>query len=244
MVSEKPWQPQAVLRLLLRLFLCFVVGMLVVGGLRRWLGDKVVEGSLLNVIGASLCFQVAVLVLVTFFLREHGVGWAEAFGFRNEPGWALLLGICVAVITLPACWWLQSQSVEFLNQLGFNVDEQDAVRLLRDADSLWKQVYLGVFAIVLAPAAEELLFRGIGYPLLKHHGYPRLALWGTAIVFALIHGNLVAILPLTVLAIVLALLYEWTNNLLTCIVIHSLFNTANFVMLFVLKNAGQLPANP
>jgi membrane protease YdiL (CAAX protease family) len=244
MVSQKPWRLELFLRMLLRLFVCFAAGMVSVSFLRHWLGDRVVESSLLNVIATTMCFQGAVLVLVAIFLREHGIDWAEAFGFKNEPAWALMLGVCVAIIGLPVCWWLQSHSVSLLTQFGFNVDEQDPVRLLRQADALWKQVYLAVFAIVLAPVAEELLFRGIAYPLLKKITRPRFALWSMAMFFALIHGNLAVIVPLTFLAVVLTLLYEWTNNLLACIVVHSLFNAANFVMLFVLKNSGQLPGSP
>jgi membrane protease YdiL (CAAX protease family) len=193
---------------------------------------------------AMLCFQVAVLVLVAFFLREHGMGWAEAFGFKREPGWAVGLGICVAIIALPVCWWLQSVSVQALMRLGFNVDEQDAVRLLRLADALWKQVLMGGFAILLAPVAEELFFRGVLYPLLKQTVSRHLALWGTALLFALVHQNPASALPLLVLAVILALLYEWTDNLLACIVVHSFFNTANFVALFYGQQFTKLPGHP
>lgn len=241
MVSEKPWQIEAVLRLLLRLFACFVIGMLGASLLRQWLGNKVVESHLLNVFAAMLCFQGAVLILAALFLREQSMGWAAAFGFRNEPGWAILLGVCAAVVLLPTCWWLQAQSIEVFTRLGFKPDEQDTVRVLRGADTLWKRACMGGFAIILAPLGEEIFFRGIAYTALKFYGWPRLALWGTAAVFALIHGNLAAAVPLLFLAVALTLLYEWTNNLLACIVVHSLFNAANFVMLFALKIQAESP---
>ena len=49
---------------------------------------------------------------------------------------------------------------------------------------------------------------------------------------------------LTFLAVVLTLLYEETNNLAACIVAHSLFNAANFAMLFFADALGKLPAHP
>ena len=243
MVSEKTWRLESTLQLGLRLFLCYAVGALLATTARQLLGDRAVEDSLLNMILATLAFQGAGLVLVALFLREHQVGWAEAFGFKTDPAWAVLLGIAVAVIAVPIAWYLQSAGVELLTRWHFVVSGQDAVRLLWEAQALWKQAYLGLFAVVVAPVAEEILFRGILYPFLKQHGHPQLALWGTAILFAGVHVNLGVVLPLVFLAVVLALLYEWTDNLLACIVVHSLFNAANFVMLFALKNSGQLPGN-
>ena len=49
---------------------------------------------------------------------------------------------------------------------------------------------------LLAPVAEELLFRGILYPAIKQAGFPRLALWGTSLLFAAMHMNLVTFVPL------------------------------------------------
>jgi membrane protease YdiL (CAAX protease family) len=88
-------------------------------------------------------------------------------------------------------------------------------------------------AVLLVPPAEEILFRGILYPWIKQAGYPRLALWGTALVFAGVHFNLVSFLPLAAFALVLAALYERTNNLLAPITAHALFNTLNFLLLLL-----------
>jgi membrane protease YdiL (CAAX protease family) len=95
---------------------------------------------------------------------------------------------------------------------------------------------LGAVSIVLAPIAEEALFRGIFYPAVKALGYPRLALIGTSILFAAIHLNVVTFLPLLVLALGLVLLYERTGNLLAPIAAHAVFNAINFAMLFWIEH--------
>ena len=48
----------------------------------------------------------------------------------------------------------------------------------------------------------ELLFRGVMYPLIKDAGHPHLALWGSSLLFAVIHVNLVTLLPLLVSVVV------------------------------------------
>jgi membrane protease YdiL (CAAX protease family) len=244
MVSQKPWQLESTLRLLMRLFLCFVIGALFVGIMRRLIGDKAVEDSLLNMVVATLSFQIAVLVFVALFLREHRVGWTEAFGFNHEWAWAVTAGILMSLVALPATWYLQQLSAEMLIQFHFRPEEQDTVRLLRETHSLPKQVYLGAMAILFAPLAEETLFRGILYPLIKQNGFPRLALWGTAVLFALVHQNLTIFVPLVFLALALTLLYEWTNNLLAPIIVHALFNAANFAMLYFANVLNRLSLQP
>ena len=77
------------------------------------------------------------------------------------------------------------------------------------------------------------MFRGVLYPAIKQLGYPRTALWGTAALFAAIHGNLPIFLPLMALGLALALLYEVTNNLLASITAHGLFNAVNVVLYYL-----------
>jgi membrane protease YdiL (CAAX protease family) len=50
--------------------------------------------------------------------------------------------------------------------------------------------------------------------------------------FGVIHFNLSSLVPLTVLALILIWLYEYTGNLLAPIAAHCVFNGANFVALF------------
>ncbi len=96
---------------------------------------------------------------------------------------------------------------------------------------MWTIVYLGVFAVVIAPVAEEFIFRGMLFPFVKQLGFPKLAWFGVSALFALIHLNAPTFVPLFVFALALTWLYEWTDNLLAPITAHALFNAANFAVL-------------
>ena len=126
---------------------------------------------------------------------------------------------------------LQWVSVSVLEKLGLPPENQAAVKLLTDAKSVWTIVYLGVFAIVIAPVAEEFIFRGMLFPFVKQLGFPKLAWFGVSALFALIHLNVPTFVPLFALALALTWLYERTDNLLAPITAHALFNAANFVVL-------------
>jgi hypothetical protein len=60
-------------------------------------------------------------------------------------------------------------------------------------------------------------------------GRPRLAIWGTSLLFAAIHMNLIVFIPLLVLALILIFVYEKTDRLIAPIMTHSLFNAVNFL---------------
>ena len=111
---------------------------------------------------------------------------------------------------------------------------------------LWPTgIYLGIFAVVLAPVAEEFIFRGVLFPFVKQLGWPKLAWFGVSLLFALVHGSVTIFIPLFVLALALTWLYEKTGNLLAPIVVHGLFNAENLVLLIVVREFNlQLPAQP
>jgi len=243
MLSEKPWRYDSVLVLGLRIFLCLFAGAAIDALAQHALGAAAYDRWGVHAVIGTLTLQGAALVWIALFLREHGVRWAEAFGFGNEPSRALWLGVLAAVVVVPGAWILQNASLSLLTLLDYPVEDQLPVQFLLAAHSAGSIVYLGFATILLAPVVEEMLFRGILYPLVKRAGFPRLALWGVSALFASIHADLAVFVPLFFFAMMLTLLYEWTNNLLACIVVHSLFNAANFVMLFVMKNSGQLPGH-
>jgi len=234
----RPWPPEAFARRLVGLMACAYVG-LFLGLWVQQLSGITAEGvTIWRVVVASLSFQGAGLVLIARFLREHQIGWGQAFGFSDQRGKAMLLGALVAMIFLPIGWGLQ-QACAFvmthLPHIQMEPEEQLPVRVLRVSLSWPGRITLGAAAILLAPVAEEILFRGILYPAVKQVGYPRIALWGAALLFAAVHANLVTFVPLTVLALVLTALYERTNNLLAPIIAHALFNALNFVTLFLIQ---------
>jgi uncharacterized protein len=235
-ILAQPWQLEKYLRNLLILFGSIYGGFFLMWSMGRATGEHgELQNSTLRILLAVLAFQGAALVLVHFFLREHHTGWVEGFGLDNDIGHALSLGIGVGVVTLPAVWALQGLSSVILQLLTFHPHEQEAVELLRATEAWSNRLILGIATIVIAPVAEEVIFRGILYPAIKRAGYPRTALWGTAILFGLIHFNLGTFVPLTFLAIVLACLYEYTGNLLACITVHSFFNAANFIALYLFQ---------
>jgi membrane protease YdiL (CAAX protease family) len=234
MLSQRPWRTEAVIQLVAGAFACLCLGVAIAGVLHN-AGIPAFQSpdSFGNVLATTFGFQGATWVLIFVFLKWHAVTWREALGLRN-PNWkkSILLAAGVLVLALPAVLGVEQLSVLALNKMGYPAEDQRAVELLVNTKSVWLRSYLALFAAVIAPVAEEFIFRGVLFPFIKQLGWPRLAWIGTSLLFALIHMNAATFIPLVVLALVFTWLYQKTDCLLASIVAHSLFNTANLIILF------------
>ena len=226
MLSEKPWKLTdflVVMSLLITMLLLAVLSNLL--GLR---GPTETQNPAAGFVVAT-CLYGSVLVLVHFMVQRNRTSWRAVFGFNSpRPLSALLMAMGVTLIILPVAWGLGILSTKLMGQFHVDAVPQQSVRMLQTGISLGPEIFLALLAIAIAPLTEELLFRGILYPFIKQQGYPKLALWGTSVLFGLLHLNLMTFLPLTFLGLVLAWLYETTDNLTAPILAHSLFNLANF----------------
>jgi len=231
MISPKPWRLDAVLQLLAGIFACMIAGALSVSLLHhaRITGFRSEDG-------------LGMILVGTFFLREHEISWREAVGW-GQNHFVRFIGpvVLTIAIILPVAGALQMFSYTVLTKMGHSPSEQEAVELFTKAGSKVSTAYLIFFAVILAPVAEEFIFRGILYPFIKQLGYPKLSLIGVSLAFASIHGSLVVVLPLFVFALAQTWLYEKTDCLLAPMITHSVFNLANLVIMFA---SGTLsPAN-
>ncbi len=240
MLTEKPWRPYLVISLMLAVVVSLCAGILLASALSHFISkDHVMDRNLLNVVILSMSFQGAALLLLARFLSHHEIGWKAAFGFSSSNwGLSIGLGVLAIIITFGFTQWLGRISVEVLSWFSHLLQTKAiqpelqplVVQLQATMPSGYRMVY-GLVAIILAPIAEEMLFRGILYPTLKQNGCRRSALILSSVIFALTHLSLTLIVPLTFLAMVLTLLYEFTGNLSSSIAAHCLFNALNFTLL-------------
>lgn len=86
------------------------------------------------------------------------------------------------------------------------------------------------FAVGVVPLFEEILFRGGLYRALRAEIGPGSAALASSVVFAALHFNETALLPLVVLSLFFVAVYEWTGSLWACVVLHACFNGVNFTL--------------
>ena len=192
-----------------------------------------------QIVVSALTFQLITIGLVWRFLREHKIGWTGGFGLRRNIPKAIGLGALAVGLFLPIGSVIMGFVVTVMEKIGIEPSLQLAMQALKNSSSATELVAMGIVTILLAPIAEESLFRGVLYPMIKQHGFPRAALWGTSVLFALIHFNVAIFVPLLLLALLLVWLYEKTDNLLAPIAAHATFNAVNFAMFFLKDDIAQ-----
>ena len=235
MLTHKPWNPESLLWLGCTFMLALSPGAVVAG--------QFADGSVAQMAANITVLPVAILVsIIVWFQVNHRVYrspiWlADTFGFnRNNTGRCLMLGLVTGLGLVLISMVLALLTSQLIQALGDQVEPQKLVTLIAEEsakkENIPTLIFFVVMAVVVAPIAEEILFRGILYPAIKQIGYPRLAAIGTALLFALFHVNLLTFASLTVVALGLIALYEFTDNLLAPITAHAVFNASNLIMLF------------
>lgn len=108
---------------------------------------------------------------------------------------------------------------------------------LQGKDELAKAL-LFLTACVAAPVFEEIIFRGFLLPSLTKY----VPVWGaigiSSLVFAIAHLSLSEVIPLTLLGMLLGFVYTRSRNLVSSILMHSLWNSGTLITLFILGSGN------
>ena len=205
--------------------------------LERWIDDGLLTLDIDSFVGSLLLPVAGLILIVAVFcyvssLPPHTL---RSLGVRQFPSrqWQFHIFALSASIIAPilAVGWLWTLA---LSKLGFSDEAQEVVRDFANAIEAGDApvVVLGVFnAVILAPIVEEVLFRGLLYGALRKYFGIASAITVTSLVFALIHANVAAFLPIGLLSAILCGAYEKRGSIWDPMMVHALFNTTSLVLL-------------
>ncbi len=148
-----------------------------------------------------------------------------------DPGGAVRAGFGWGVLAWIGASLVSAAVYYVFDALGIESDPQAAEQALATIDP-----WLAVLAIViLAPIAEEIFFRGVVFNAFLREGGRRWAFIGSSALFAAIHLSLVALIPIFLLGLALAWIYDRTNNLLAPIAMHMVVNGASVIIALLVR---------
>ncbi len=170
---------------------------------------------------------IAVLVGSIWTYRPLPKDWFQLRLFDRWPLW----GIGGYLVALPLMIAISALNQQIWHGQGGNNPLLQTV--LQESDGIALLLFF-VTAAVAAPLFEEILFRGFLLPSLTRY----MPVWGAIVlssfIFASAHLSLSEVIPLTLLGAILAWVYTRSRNLLAPMLIHSLWNSATLVGLFLL----------
>jgi len=185
----------------------------------------VLDAGLIVSLG-ELVMAVPVVVFV-FLKRRAGL---KELGFRGF-GWRALQ---LVALLLVASYIVNGLYALILAYFGLEV-QGELTAIVAELDSPW---WFVVGAAVVAPLVEEAFFRGFMFAGLRgRYGWGRAALVSSAL-FALLHGQLTAFLPIFLLGLLLAYLYHATRSLWPGILFHFINNGVAIAVIFIATRPG------
>ncbi len=214
-----------------RLLVWLLVGLSPVPGSVPEPGDALLAAMIV------LLFQTAVILamLRAVVIRKYDLSWAD-LGLRPAERHWYRRAIVVAVLLLPAVALVNNVLIPKLTEESFRNPQLYAIA---PAGFSWSAMAIMlVMAGVVAPFAEELVFRGLLFPWLRARlGVPAAVLL-SALFFATLHGAVILIPALTVVGMAFAVLYQRCGSLWPAIVAHGAFNSIMIVLLYAALAAG------
>lgn len=231
-VTPKPWNLRDLGLAVAILFTAFLIPNLIYG-LIAHLQHKEVMALAPYIIPAEMILRLLLLGGFLYFFRTRQPSLKTSLGLEAAPagiaaGWGALFGFAI----IPPVGVLVFASNVFCRLTGIHPSEQPIIDLFLQTQSLPLLATLTIFAVVVAPVFEEIVFRGFAYPALKQRFGLVPALFLVSAAFAINHLHLPSLVPLFVLALGLALAYELTGSLLASITMHALFNAVMLLQVF------------
>ncbi|MHB8717674.1 MAG: CPBP family intramembrane glutamic endopeptidase [Candidatus Dormibacteria bacterium] len=175
---------------------------------------------------AAALLALAILVLARRGLRVVDLGWRLPRRLGPAPWWVWIpLAAVVAYGTL-----LLAGDLGQLSQSLLPAQPNTQCTSVRTEYHGYVLIALPLVCVI-APLAEETIFRGFFYGWLRRHLPVVPAVAVGAAVFAVSHSVLVLALPLFAVGAVLALLYEASGSLIPGAIVHALFNLVGIIQI-------------
>lgn len=187
----------------------------------------------LSLVLQGAAFQIGLLVGAFFaalYTRSQSAPSSEASVPAKTP--ALPAGLLAFLAAMPVVTALNLGWNGILSFFNVEAPPQELVFLMVEAESPLTSALLIIFAVGVAPLAEEIVFRAGLFRYLRGRVPRVVAYLLPAVIFGALHANLAAFVPLTVLGVAFAVAYERTGNIAVPIIAHSLFNLNTVALLF------------
>lgn len=200
----------------------------------RWAGVAVASfnPALLNAVVAAVIYVITLAIVIggPWWLRKYrttkeelGVNhWLSWMDIGLAPAGFVVYFLCSALLVYAAGLLVPAFNADQLQDTGFS-------NMAHGFEYLLAFIAL----VVIAPIAEEVLFRGYLYGKLRG----RLSMWIAipivSLLFGLVHGQWNVGIDVFALSVVLCVLREVTGSIWAGVLLHMLKNSLAFYLLFI-----------
>jgi uncharacterized protein len=183
----------------------------------------------LSLIGldAALLVVVYLRLVRTGATTERELGWTASHFLRNVV--IGVLGFLVIIVASAVIAYV-------LMNFGVIQTQTEQMGIRRSSQVVFYLLLLG--AGVVAPIAEETFFRGYVFRAYLTSLGPLWAYGLSAVIFAVLHLNLPALLPVILIGLILAFMFQRTGSLVSPVVAHGLNNALGIAAVYFSQQGG------
>jgi uncharacterized protein len=167
--------------------------------------------------------EYAVLLAIVYWIAR-GLS-RGSLGLKAPLSWPRALGLMLLLLVVIL---IAEQALE---QLLHAAREQGLEPTRWEPDRALPFAVNAFVVVIVAPIAEELTFRGLGFAVLMPYG-AAVAVVGTAVAFAAVHGLVAGFFPLLVFGLAIGFLRFKTESVYPGMIFHACFNAAALAVAF------------
>lgn len=144
-------------------------------------------------------------------------------------------GIAAYIFIMPVLIAVLVLSMLFLDAIGYKAPPQPVFDMFFEEKRSNVVLFLAIFVSILGPIIEEIFFRGFLYSAVKKSFGVILGMLLSGFLFSMLHVNIAGFLPIMILGVLMAFLYEMTGSLIAPITVHILHNSIIVGFVFFIK---------
>lgn len=232
------WRPWGLDDVWLMALMILLLHLLAIGALRTihsagWL--DVLDERNLWIVAHSVVLHWAAIALIGWRSRRRAISWRIGFAHAGAAiGGDVLKGVAAYAATIPFLLFYAALYHGWLQWTGREPEPQDVVKIFAEMEAGFIYYYFIGLALVIAPWAEELIFRGVLLPALGRKMGVGGAVVLSSVLFAVIHFHVPSLIPLFVFSVALSLAYIYTESIIVPIVMHALFNAVSLMVMVMI----------
>ncbi len=191
-----------------------------------------IDSSILETVLAALIYLVTLAIVIGLpWLVNKNRTTLDDIGLQRLPTWTdLLMAPAGLVVYLALSSVLVALATNFLP--WFNVSQPQDTGFYQTSYG-YEVILAFVTLVVIAPFAEEIIFRGYLFGRLKKYAPVWVAIVVTSVVFGALHGAWNLAVDTFALSVVMSLLRQNTGSLWSSILLHMSKNGLAFYILFI-----------
>lgn len=199
-------------------------------GISSFSGSLGISYQTLEIIAEYCIAGFVILCVFVFVLAKRKLTW-RTFGFKPLP---LIKTFGYVILAFVATFVFWIVTIPFIMILFPNVDIAESQNIFQMGMPLSAQVLLVIYAVIIGPFVEEIVFRGVVYPAVSRRFNIYAGIIVNTVIWSALHFQANVIIFTMIFGIILSYLYLKTKSLWPSYLTHVCKNLMAVIAIYIM----------